>query len=83
MSAIYLSFAYPFPDVADLMDILHISRSSAVHPTSQTLAPSSPPHPSANISLAFLCFAGLSLLVLNSPVFGVFLYVRNNLIFAF
>ena len=38
-------------------------------------------HPSPKISLGFLCFVGLSffLLVLISPVFGVFLYVRNNL----
>ena len=34
-----LSFAYPFPDVVALMDILYISRSSAVRPTLQTLAP--------------------------------------------
>ena len=33
-----LSVAYPFPDVAALMDLLYISRSSAVRPTLQTLA---------------------------------------------
>ena len=33
-----LSFAYPFPDVAALMDLVYISRSSAVHPTLETLA---------------------------------------------
>ena len=30
---------YPFPDVAALMDLLYISRSSAVRPTLQTPAP--------------------------------------------
>ena len=52
-------------------------------PLSRHLPSSSPPHPSPKISLAFLCFFCLSLLVLNFPVFGVFLYVRNNLIFYF
>ena len=32
-------FAYTFPDVAALTDLPHISRSSAVRPTLQTLAP--------------------------------------------
>ena len=44
-------------------------------PLSRHLPPSSPPHPSPNnISLAFRCFFGhsLFLLVLISPVFGVF-----------
>ena len=35
----YLSFAYPFPDVAAFMDLLYISRSSTIRPTLQTLAP--------------------------------------------
>ena len=34
-----LSFPYLFPDVAALTDLLYISRSSAVRPTLQTLAP--------------------------------------------
>ena len=56
----------------------YISRSSAIRPTLQTLGP-------IQSLLAFLCFfvLSLSLLVLISPVFGGFLYVRNNLIFAF
>ena len=33
-------FAYPFPDVAALVDLLYISRSSAVRPTLRTLAQS-------------------------------------------
>ena len=67
-----LSFAYPFPDVAALTDLPYISRSSAVRPI---YLPLTEPHPSPNISLAFLCFFGLSLflLVLISQVFGVFL----------
>ena len=72
--------------------VLHISRSSAVRPTLQTLAPiqsststdlllfvplsrhlppSSPPHPSHNISFTFLCFFGLPLMFLV----GIFLSV--------
>ncbi len=46
------------------------------------LPPSSPPHPSPKICFTFLCFFGLSLLllVLISPVFVVFfVYVRNDL----
>ena len=35
----YFSFAYPFPDVAALMDFPYISRFSAVRPNLQTLAP--------------------------------------------
>ena len=34
-----LSSAYPFPDVAALMDLLYISRSSVFRPTLQTVAP--------------------------------------------
>ena len=41
---------YPFLEVAALMDLLYISRSSAVRPILQTLAPSSPPHPSPKVS---------------------------------
>ena len=51
---------------------------------SRHLPPSSPPHPSPKIYLAFLCFFGLSLFfhVIICPVFGVFLYVQNNKIVA-
>ena len=68
------------------MYLLYIIRSSAVRPTLKTLPPSSPPHPSPNIYLTFLCFFGLSLflLVLISPVFVVVLvYVRINLCLLF
>ena len=34
-----VSFAYPFPDLAALMELPYISRSSAVRPTLQTFAP--------------------------------------------
>ena len=80
-----LSFAYPFPDVAALTDLPYTSRSAAVRPTLQIPSSSNPPHPSPNIYLTFLCFVGLSLflLVLNPEVFGVFLYVRNNLSLSF
>ena len=63
------------------MDLLYISRSCVILPTLHTLAPSSPPHPSRNIYLAILCFFvfPLFLLVLISPVLGVFSCVRNNL----
>ena len=44
-------------------------------PLSRHFPPSSPPHPSPKISLAFLCFVGLSplLQVFISPMFGAFL----------
>ena len=83
----HFSFAYPFPDGADLTDLLYINRSSAVRPTLQTLAPSRPTHPSpkthwtSSVSLAFHFF--IYNVVLLSPVFGVLLYVRNNIVFAF
>ena len=66
-----LPFTYQFPDITVLMDLLYISRSSAVRSTLQTLAPIQSPHPSPKIFLAFLCFFGLPvfLLVLISPVF--------------
>ena len=74
-------FSYPFPDVAALADLPYTSRVSAVCPILQTLAPiQSPISPYPKISLvAFFC--SLFLLVLISPVFGVFLNVRNNLTF--
>ena len=80
----FFSVAYPFPGVAALMDLLYISRSSAV-PLSRHLPSSSPPHPSPKISLVFRCFTGLSLflLVLISRVFGAFSYVRNDSICSF
>ena len=79
-------FAYPFPDVAALMDLLYISRYSAVGPTLQTLAPipSSPPHTSPKISLAFVCFFGLLvfLLVLISPVAYMQIFVFSLFVSA-
>ena len=63
-------------DIAALMDILYINGCYSDICLLQTLAPPppfSPPHPSPNISLFFLCFFCLSLflLVLMSQVFGV------------
>ena len=55
-------------------------------PHSRHLPPSSPPHHSPEVSLAFLCFFGLPLflLVLISPVCFLFdLCIQNNLIFPF
>ena len=72
----HLSFAYLFPDVADLMDLLpYISRSCAVHPTLQTLALIQSSTSYSQDLLALLCFFGLSLflLVFISTVFCVFL----------
>ena len=46
---------YSFLDVSVLMVPPYVSRSSAVHHTLQTLAPSSPTHPSPNVSLFFIC----------------------------
>ena len=76
-----ISFAYPFADVAALMDLLYITISSSVHPNLQTLAPSSPPHLSrciwsSSVSLAFR----FSLLHYFCPVFGVGLYARHHTI---
>ena len=77
-------FTYPFPDFAALMDLPYIIRSSAVRPILQTLAPR-PALPSPNISLAFLCFFGLSRFLpsINFSSAWCLLYARNNLIFAF
>ena len=54
-------------------------------PVSGYLPTPSPPHPSPNASLVYLCLCGISpfRLVLISPLFGVFLHVRNNWIFTF
>ena len=81
----YCMLSSSFPNVAALMDLLYISRSSAVCPTIQTLAPILPhillPRPfwSSSVSFGLPVF----ILVLIYPVFGIFLCVRNNLIFAF
>ena len=70
-----LLFAYPFLDVAALMDLLYISRSS------------SPPqcdHIILTIALVFLCFFGivLFLLVLISSMVG-FVYMSEITYFVF
>ena len=54
--AFFIISGYPFPDVTAVVALLGISRSSAVRPTLQALAPIQSPHPSHNISLIFLCF---------------------------
>ena len=75
-----LRFAYPFLDVADLMDLLYISRSSAVHPTLHSQV-----HHNVTTSfsqyrpyLVFLCFFGIALflLVLISSMVG-FVYMSE------
>ena len=78
------SFA-PFLDVAALMDLLYISRSSAVRPTLQTLAPiqSSTSFSQDLFGLPLLLWPFIFLLVLIYSMFCVFLCVKNNLIFAF
>ena len=85
--SIYFSFAYQFPDVAAVTDLLYISRSSAVCPTLQTLASiqSSTSFSQDLFGLPLLLWPFTFLLVLICPssVFGVVLYVRNNLIFTF
>ena len=75
-TALYKNYLYLFFTSADLLLFVLLSRHV---PTSI------PPHPLPKISMAFLCFFRLPLilLVLSSPVFGVFLYFRNNLVFAF
>ena len=63
-----LLFAYPFLDVAALMDLLYISRTSAVRPTLHRHLPSSNPpqcdHIILTICLVFLCFFGIELFLL-------------------
>ena len=52
---------YPFPDVAALMDLLYISRSSAVHPLTRFNKAS--PHPVLHILLSrsfWLSFVSLA-----------------------
>ena len=64
-----------FPNVAALMDLLYISRSSAVRPTLQTLAPI---QSSTSFSQDF--FGLQFFLVVFSLVFGVFLLVQKTII---
>ena len=81
------SFAYPFPDVevAASTDIPYISRSAAVRPTLQTLAPNDVLHIHLPISIqpcvASLVFTFPS--VINVSSVWCIVYVRNNLIVAF
>ena len=80
-----LLFAYPFLDVAALMDLLYISRSSACY--SSYSPQSSPPqcdHIILTISLVFLCFFGIALflLVLISSMVG-FVYMSEITYFVF
>ena len=81
-----LLFAYPFLDVAALMDLLYISRSSAVRPTlhSQVHCPPQCDHIILTIALVFLCFFGivLFLLVLISSMVG-FVYMSEITYFVF
>ena len=79
--AIVLGFSFfnfvSFLDVAFLVDILYISRSSAAGSALQTLALSSPPH----ISL-WSCLPSNFSSMLISLMFRVILFVQNILIFA-
>ena len=71
-----LLFAYPFLDVAALMDHLYISRSSAVRPTLHIIL--------TILYLVFLCFFGIALflLVLISSMVG-FVYMSEKTYFVF
>ena len=71
-------FAYPFPDVAALMDFLYISRSSAVRPTLQTLAliQSSTSFSHDLIGLPLFLWPVTFPSSIISPVLGVFLCVQ-------
>ena len=79
-----LLFAYPFLDVAALMDLLYISRSSAVRRNSPQSSPPQCDHIILTISLVFLCFFGivLFLLVLISSMVG-FVYMSEITYFVF
>ena len=66
-----LSFTYPFPDVAVLMDRLYISRSSSVRPILQTLA---------RIQSSTFFFQDLKI----KPVYSVqYLKLLSNIYFQF
>ena len=68
-----LLFAYPFMDVAALMDLLYISRSSAVRPTVHSQVHHNVTKSFSQYNyLVFLCFFGivLFLLVLISSMVG-------------
>ena len=78
-----LIFAYPFLDVAALMDLLYIRRSSAVHPTLHSQV-------HHNLTTSFSqyiwssCFFGIApfLLVLISSMVG-FVYMSEITYFVF
>ena len=74
-----LLFAYPIMDVAALMDLLYISRYSAVRPTLHSQLHHNVTTSSfLTISLVFLCFFGIALflLVLISSMVG-FVYMSE------
>ena len=69
--------------VQTLLDILYISQYIAVRSTLHTLAPpiqSSPPFSQYLDDVPLFLWPFTFPLILTSPVFGVFLFVRNNLI---
>ena len=74
------SFAHPFPDVATLMDLLYIGRSSAVRTTLQTLAPiqssTSFSHCLFDLTL-FLWPFTFPFSINFTSVWCLFIYVRN------
>ena len=81
----FVSFAYPFPDFTALMDLLYISRLSAVRPTLQTLAPiqSSTPFSQYLFGLPLFIWPSTFPSSINVSILWCLFYVRNNLSFAF
>ena len=79
-----LLFAYPFLDVAALMDLLYISRSSAVRPTLHSQVHHNVTTSLSQYILVFLCFFGIVLfvLVLISSMVG-FVYMSEITYFVF
>ena len=79
-----LLFAYPFLDVAALMDLLYISRSSAVRPTLHSQIHHNVTTSFSQYIWVFLCFFGivLFLLVLISSMVG-FVYMSEITYFVF
>ena len=67
---LFLNFSFPLLDVAAWMKYLYISRSSAIHPTLQTLAPI---HTFTSFSQYLLCFFSFHFfLLLIFPMFDVY-----------
>ena len=79
-----LLFAYPFLDVAALMDLLYISRPSAVRPTLHSQVHHNVTTSFSQYILVFMCFFGivLFLLVLISSMVG-FVYMSEITYFVF